>query len=125
VILGELLTITAAGKISKVGAGYVERRGSDYRCRECWLFIPGKQRCATLGQADVVRPNGYCIYWEKGTPQAGLKPMGSYTKLEAGYGELPNGTLCRRCEHFDGRSACSIVAGTIAAGGCCNNQEPA
>lgn len=110
--------------IDKVGAGYVERVATDYRCRDCWKYIPATRRCAELGRNDVVSPNGYCILWAEGRQAQHLEPHGSYTKSEVGYGEDPNGTLCRRCEYFDGHSSCKIVEGTISPHGCCDNQEP-
>ena len=112
-------------RISKVGAGYVYRKGTEYRCKDCWKYRPGDERCMELGAGDVVRPNGYCILWSKGEPTVGeMDEIGAYTPAEVGYGEKANGTLCRRCEHFDGASKCELVEGVILPGACCDNQEP-
>lgn len=110
-------------QISKVGAGYVYRKGTDYRCKDCWKFMPMRQRCAEMSLIDVVLKNGYCTMWSEGPAHSGSM-YGSYTKEQVGYGEDPKGTKCGRCKHFDGRDACEIVQGKIDKDACCNNQEP-
>jgi hypothetical protein len=110
-------------KISKVGAGYVFRPGTEYRCKDCWKFIPGSEQCAEIASIREIKPGGYCILWSKGEPRH-QQVFGNYTVEEVGYGELPNGTLCRRCEHFDGAHSCEIVEGEIKHGACCDNQQP-
>ena len=124
--LKDLVSISSSSyvKITKIGAGYVERQGTDYRCSDCWIFIPDKQRCGTFGANDVVKPSGYCVYWEFGKPLVGIRPMNSYTPAQAGYGEKVNGTKCQRCKHSDGKGNCEIVEGPIKPNGCCNNQSP-
>jgi hypothetical protein len=116
-------------KITKVGAGYVHRAGSDYRCSECIHFLSDIKRCFLLGSDDVIAPEGYCIEWAKGARPADDhdwddKPQGCYSKAEVGYGTKKNGTLCERCKHFDA-GYCEIVEGRIEPGGCCNSQSPA
>src|SRR6185295_7691300 len=127
-------------KVTKTGAGYVLIAQTDYRCRDCWKFLPDHAltepsgRCAELGPDDVVKPNGYCTLWSYGNPQAAgtsLKPSRAWEPHEVGYGEDLNGTKCGRCEYFlasDARGltgACEKVRGGINAKACCNNQEPA
>lgn len=112
-------------QISKVGAGYVYRKGTDYRCADCWKFIAQIQRCAELGPRDVVRKNGYCTLWASGETKHFLPTHGSYSPEQVAYGEDPRGTKCGRCVHFDGLDACEIVKGRIDKDACCNNQEPA
>lgn len=118
-------------KVTKVGAGYVHRPNTEYRCKDCLLFIPGSQQCALFRPQDVVKASGTCIYWANGTPMMGIKPQGAYTPKEAGYTEASNGTLCRRCRFFDG-PYCKKVdekspgddPGKIHPEACCANQEP-
>lgn len=112
-------------QISKIGAGYVYRAGTDYRCKDCWKFIAKTGECSEIEPSKEIKPEGYCILWSEGKPAyaAGLH-SGNYTPEEVGYGEDPNGTLCRRCKHFDGSSRCEIVKGEIKFGACCDNQEP-
>ena len=111
-------------RISKVGAGYVYRKGTEYRCKDCWKYLPKFERCQELSDSAVVKPNGYCILWSEGKPDNDGWVSGAYTPAEVGYGEKTNGTLCRRCEHFDGASKCELVEGVILPGACCDNQEP-
>lgn len=112
-------------KISKVGAGYIEQEGTDFRCRDCWKFIPASRQCAEMRVDDRVKPNGYCTMWAYGSPQSGLRPSGAYTPEEIGYGELKNGTKCERCTHYEGDGKCEIVDGVIEDEiGCCANQKP-
>lgn len=110
--------------ISKVGAGYVYRKGTDYRCKDCWKFIDQLEKCAELGFRDTVKPQGYCTLWSNGKTTYYKPTMDAYTKEQVGYGELANGTKCGRCKHFDGRDSCEIVEGKIDKDACCNNQEP-
>ena len=120
-------------KIAKVSVGYIHRRGSDYRCKGCVMFIPDIERCLIHGEDQIIRAIGYCVYWAKGKPFPGLKPMGSVSKLESGYGEDPNGTTCAKCEYFlEATSDCQKVdrnspgddPGRIDPGACCGNQDP-
>jgi len=113
-------------KITKVGAGYVYREGSNYRCRECVHFMADKERCFLLGPAARVGENWYCIMWAQGkTPFISLRDWAeSYRPSEVGLGNLKNGTQCRRCEHFNGSHSCEIVEGSIDPGGCCDSQTP-
>lgn len=116
-------------KISKVGAGYVYRKGCDYRCRECINWLSDIERCFLLGKNDKVPANAYCILWAKGTRPGDDhdwddKPQGCYTPEEVGLDSLENGTLCSRCQHFSGDDACEIVEGKIDSGACCDNQSP-
>lgn len=120
-------------KISKVSVGYIHRRGSDYRCRECLLFIPDSERCFIHGPGIEIKSNGYCIYWVKGQPFPGLTPKGSVSKKESGYGEDPNGTTCQKCEYFlSDKADCQVVdkdsdgddPGSIHPDACCANQDP-
>jgi hypothetical protein len=110
--------------ISKVGAGYVYRKDTDYRCADCWKFIPQTERCVEFGPGKRVLATGYCINWSPGERVHFLPPMGSYQSAQLGYGEDPRGTKCGRCKHFDGLDACEIVEGRIDRDACCNNQEP-
>lgn len=120
-------------KISKVGAGYVYVPRADYRCRECWKYVPNHEHgncmeisgnCMEIRSGVVIKPEGYCILWSKGDPFGADPGSGPYRAEQVGYGESRNGTTCARCKHFDGTSRCEIVEGTVAPGGCCNNQEP-
>ena len=114
-------------KITKVGAGYVYREGAEYRCDECWKFIPSRGKCAEIRSMRIIRPNGYCIQWSKGKPGRVSEVYGDYAPEEVGYGEKPEGTLCRRCDHFDGTNRCEVVGKNdpeIKPGACCDNQEP-
>lgn len=111
-------------KISKVGAGYVHVPRTEYRCRDCWKFLPKLHRCAEITTGERIESHGYCILWSKGGPDPGLNVRGHYTAAEVGYGTLVAGTLCRRCTHFNGKDACEIVRGRIDPQGCCDNQEP-
>lgn len=123
---------STSGKITKVGAGYLHVLETDYRCSDCWKFIPETSRCAELGISDVVRPNGYCTMFSYGSPVPGLQPWGSYRPEQVGYGELPDGTRCKNCEYFSVIGDCKIVdknsigddPGMITSNGCCANQEP-
>ena len=111
-------------RISKVGAGYVYRKGTEYRCKDCWKYIKETGECGELAPDQHVKPNGYCILWSQGGNAQNFYTHGDYTPAEVGYGEKTNGTLCRRCEHFDGASKCELVEGVILPGACCDNQEP-
>lgn len=136
--LGSIIQLTAAGatpkpsKVTKVGAGYVHHAGSDYRCRECWKFIPATNQCAEFRSQDTAKPHGTCTYWAFGKPVAGLKPSGAFTPAELGYTEDPNGTKCIRCKYFDSKGYCQKVdesspgddPGKITPGACCANQTP-
>ena len=110
-------------QITKVGAGYVYRKGTDYRCADCWMFEPSELSCAQFSPLRTVRPNGYCTAWSEG-PSRHARNTSAYEPAQLGYGELPNGTKCGRCKHFNGRDACEIVQGKIDKDACCNNQEP-
>lgn len=124
--------LAAPAKVPKTAAGYIHRNNTDYRCKDCTLFIPGKKRCAFHGPADLIHPNGYCIYWGEGKPKPMLVTWGCYTLKESGYGELRNGTLCVRCVFFNGTDDCKRVdrnsdgddPGRIDPHGCCANQTP-
>lgn len=85
-----------------------------------------RDRCFLLGPSVRVGPSYYCIMWAKGeAPFISLKDWAAaYTPSEVGLGNLKNGTLCRRCEHYKKLGECEIVAGVIDPGGCCDNQEP-
>lgn len=128
---GKLVQITPTifdNKVTKVGAGYVEQRGTNYRCGDCTKFIRNTKQCAELLPENRVNSNGYCTLWSYGDPRRDQKPTGAWTKEEVGYGEKADGTLCKKCEYFDGpadgRGACQKVKGLIAAWACCNNQSP-
>jgi len=114
---------SASGKIAKPLAGYVYREGTDYRCSDCWQFITDKQRCLSHGPGDVIKPNGYCIYWTYGTPVRDGQPKSSVSKEESAYAEKPNGTKCRRCVNSQ-FPTCKRVDGTIQSNACCNLQTP-
>lgn len=121
----------ATGKISKLGAGYVHKDGTDYRCKDCISLIPQRRKCEVHSIQDTTLPNGYCIQWVYGKPK-GVKPLGCVTPLESGYGELKNGTKCIRCAHFNGRDDCDLVDKEspgddpymIHPQACCDNQTP-
>jgi hypothetical protein len=118
--------------VTKVGAGYIHIQGTDYRCSDCSLFIPGTRRCAAHGKNDLIRANGYCIEFLYGAPNNDLVPIGSVTKLQSGYGEDVDGTKCYRCRFFNGKIECSKVdrnspgdnPGKIHPDACCANQQP-
>jgi hypothetical protein len=124
--------VAAPAKVTKEGAGYIHRDGTDYRCRDCVLFIPKSKRCAIHRNEDLIQPNGYCTQWAEGKPQPGLVPLGCYTPKETGYGELRNGTKCVRCVFFNGSNDCKRVnkdssgddPGSINPNACCANQQP-
>lgn len=126
------LQAEATTKIPKVAVGYVYRYGTDYRCKDCWKFIPKTQQCAEYGKTDTARANGYCILWAFGTPKPGLVPTGAYTPLETGYGEKVNGTKCYRCGNFIQGDLCKRVdekspgdtPGKIDPNACCQAQYP-
>lgn len=119
-------------QITKTDAGYVHRDGVDYRCRECWKFLPSQNACASLQLTDTVRANGTCILWEIGPPRPGLMPLGCFEKDQVGYTENPNGTKCYRCVMFLPSGACMRVDKNspgddpkrIDRNGCCNSQSP-
>lgn len=121
-------------KVSKLGAGYVKRDGTDYRCIDCWKFIPETERCAEAHEHETARPFGSCINWAQGPAVPGLKPRGAYTLEELGYTEDRNGTKCKRCRFYDieAKNYCHVVdensegdtPGIIDPNACCDNQEP-
>lgn len=82
-----------------------------------------------LGKDDGVSPDGYCTMWSEGKrPGADDddwddQPQGSYKPSEVGYGEKKDGTLCKKCVHFD-KGYCEIVEGKIGEDACCNNHKP-
>lgn len=123
--------LSAANKVTKVGAGYVHKEGTEYRCKDCWDFDPVAERCASHGVSDAIKDNGTCTYWRQGRPTAGLRITGALTKQESGYTEDPNGTLCRRCRFFF-KGDCEKVdknspgddKGQIHPMACCGNQLP-
>jgi hypothetical protein len=134
-----LFQIAAAAvpvKVTKEGSAYVHKEGTDYRCRDCVLFMPDKKRCAIHGVSDLIQPGGYCTYWVQGKPRRGINMLGapweSVTPKESGYGELKNGTKCARCVFFNGSDDCRRVdknsvgddPGKISPQGCCDNQSP-
>lgn len=122
------------GKSSKQAVLYLHVLNTDYRCRDCVLFIAPSQRCAIHGQADVIRANGYCGFFAKGRPVAsGMRPGGNVTKAQSGYGEDPNGTTCRRCVFFSKKQHDCLKVdkdtegddpGEINPAACCNEQTP-
>lgn len=126
-----LIQISAVGKIAKAIVVYVHIPDTDYRCSDCWKFIPETLRCAELGLSDVVLPQGYCELWSYGSPIPGLQPLGCYRPEQVGYGEDPRGTKCRRCVNYD-NGYCKVVdeasagddPGRIDPNACCNAQEP-
>lgn len=122
---------STTSKVTKAAAGYVYRAGTDYRCVECWKFVEPSRRCLSHGVQDVIAAKGYCTYWEQGKPVSAGQPRGSLSKIESGYGELANGTKCRRCINFDGPYCKRVdekspgdTPGRIDPDGCCSLQEP-
>src|SRR5215831_10767345 len=87
-------------KASKTDAGYVYRKDVEYHCDECWKFMRNPRWCAEYSKTDKVETYGYCTLWAEGEAPHGLRPQGSYTKQQTGYGEEPDGTLCKRCDFF-------------------------
>lgn len=120
-------------KIGRVEAGYLYIQGTDYRCSDCWCFIPGKAGsdglCQQFSKDDIVSPHGYCNMFAYGNPVANAIPRKAYTPDEVGYGEDSRGTKCVRCRHFmstgsSGAGVCEVVEGSVKTGACCNSQEP-
>lgn len=113
-------------KISKEAAGYVEFKGSDYQCRECYKFEPaeGKKNCAEV--EGTIEPFGGCNEFVQGQPSqiAAISLPRKLTQREAGYMVNKAGFSCKRCEHFDReRWLCEKVEGEIRPYGCCNHWE--
>ena len=118
-------------KLPKQAVLYVHRN-ADYKCSECLMFIPEKERCFIHSDVTEIKPYGTCGYWAKGKPYPGLEPMGSVSKVESGYVEHKPGYSCGRCEYFSAeKQDCQVVdkdtpgddPGKITAQGCCANWE--
>jgi hypothetical protein len=122
-------------KVTKNGATYVFRHDTDYRCEDCWKWLPDTEQCLEFRPQDVVKAHGYCSYWSFGEPgMIDAEPTGSYLPEELGYSEDPHGTQCHRCIyknpgddtycHRVDESSPGDTPGQIHPNGCCANQEP-
>jgi hypothetical protein len=113
-------------KVTKTGATYVFRLGTDYRCVDCWKWLPNVTGCMEMpGANGLVTENHYCTYWS---------PRGGFTPEELGLSDDPNGTQCHRCIyknpgddkycHRVDESTPGDTPGQIHPNACCAHQEP-
>lgn len=119
-------------KVPKQAVLYLLKRGTQYECRDCSMFIKEKERCTIHGKNDVIRAHGSCGFFIKGEPH-GDKAMGLVSKQQSGYVENPAevGFSCKRCSYFDPAGDCAKVdknskgdtPGEIHPDACCNNWE--
>lgn len=119
-------------KVSKQGALYIHRKGTDYQCKDCIMFIPDKERCLIHSDVQVIKPEGTCGYFVKGKPYPGLRPTGALSKLESGYIDYKPTGGCDHCEYFfKTKKDCMVVdkdtpgddPGSIEPDACCANFE--
>lgn len=120
--------------VKKQAVLYVLYPNTQYECRDCNMFIAGKNRCTIHGKNDVIRPHGSCGFMIKGNPHP-MEPMGVVTKAKSGYteNEYKKGFSCKRCAAWiEGSEGCKVVDKTspgdtperIVADACCNAWEP-
>jgi hypothetical protein len=109
--------------IPKGGAGYVDKgTGVNFTCAECYFYK--EKKCALYGEAVEIKPYGACNYWtEKPGDEVESNWIGTMSKDTTGYVENKEGFTCGRCKHFDGKSSCELVKGTVKSQGCCNLWE--
>jgi len=119
-------------KVSKQGALYIHRTNTDYRCKDCIMFIPSMERCWIHSDIQVIKPNGTCGYFVKGKPQPNLKPLSLVSAKESGYIEFKSEGGCDGCEYFSSfKRDCQVVdkdspgddPGEIHPKACCANFE--
>lgn len=124
------------GKMLKSAVLYIHRTGTDYECKDCPWFQPGKGRCFLHSPSTEISPTGTCGYWVKGKPLPAiqdLQPTAALSKLESGYTEAPSGYSCKRCDEFlpDSQDCVKVDRnspgddpGLIHADACCCRWEP-
>lgn len=105
-------------KADKSDALYLERKNTDYECKDCIFYK--QKKCALYGESVEIQSYGSCNYWMQSNGKIEKDWLNTTTKLESGYEENKNGYSCKRCEYFDGKSKCEKVKGTISPDGCCN-----
>ena len=119
-------------KIDKGSTLYVHYEDTDYQCRDCTMFIPGKKRCTIHGAGDVIQGHGSCGFFIPGKPMKGAEPHGPLTHERSGYTESVDGFSCKRCAHFlPDEYDCKTVdkdspgddEGEIHPDACCNDWE--
>src|SRR6185312_15508657 len=107
-------------KLNKSDALYIERKNTDYECKDCVFYK--EKKCALYGQNVNIEPYGSCNYFMMGNVKE-KDWLNTTTKAESGYEENVAGYSCKRCEYFDGKSKCEKVKGVISRDGCCDFWE--
>jgi 2,3-bisphosphoglycerate-dependent phosphoglycerate mutase len=119
-------------RMKKSAVLYMHIEGSEYRCRECLLFIPDTKRCAVHGPDDEILPEDTCGLFVQGKPLPGLRPMSCVNKVESGYTATKKGSSCGNCEYYlPTRRDCTRVdpespgddPGFISPSACCNSFD--
>jgi|GEM_PF-6296497 len=105
-------------KWPKEAALYIERKNTDYECKDCIFYK--EQKCALYGKDISIKPYASCNYFMMGKIKE-KDWLNSTTKEESGYEENKEGYSCLRCEYFDKKhNSCEKVEGFILSSGCCD-----
>ena len=108
-------------KIDKAVVVYLERKGTNYTCRDCVFY--DQKRCKLYGPNVSVKAWGGCNLWVQSKAKD-IPMIGGVSKGESGYMENKEGFSCKRCEEFlSEQKACKKIAGAISKDGCCNRWE--
>ncbi len=107
-------------KIDKDDALYLERKNTDYECKDCIFYK--EKKCALYGESIEIQPFGSCNYWMQSKGENEKDWLNTTTKKESGYEENKDGYSCKRCEYF-GNNKCEKVKGVISPDGCCDFWE--
>ena len=124
---------TTDNRLDRSAFIYLDPRGKNFaQCGSCYLFLPGKKRCAIFSPDDVVVANASCGLYVKGTPHDDQEIINSVTPEQAGY--VLGQVRCENCSWFDkSSSTCGLfetlnkshkdifnLDPEVAAEGCCN-----
>jgi hypothetical protein len=109
-------------KIDKDKVGYLNEKGCDYTCRECYFYK--EKKCAMYGENVEIDPMASCILWQKADNSHEKSWIATTTKQATSYEISKDGFSCARCEYFNSSSGmCKKVKGHIDSTACCNLWE--
>ena len=114
--------------------------GSRKLCMNCSLWLSGEQQCFIFDESVVVPPSAICGYHAFGhsklTSENRAPDMDPVDPELAGFDQVPGGTSCDRCFHYqsmgreDGLCGVNVdpttrAKATVAALGCCTRWRSA
>ena len=121
-----------ADKIPKSAVLYIHKKGTNYKCKDCYFAKNHANNCAIYGSSVPIKPTGGCGEFILKKGNFDVPYIGGYTKENTGYVENPDGFTCGRCDEFiPENNNCKKVdkdspgddPGIILSGGCCNRWE--